>query len=79
MTKQSFINQAESRETSPEIMEAIYEVALSWRPADVYNVACSIWIQPKEGELRKIMERVLEHGGKASDYCWGAAGHYWAE
>jgi hypothetical protein len=69
----NFINTAESRETSPEIMEAIMYVA--GNDAE----AVRVWEEPTEPEMLAIWERVTKNGNlDASDFCWGAEGSRWA-
>lgn len=71
---ENFINSADSRETSTEIMEAI-----AWL-AETEEQAERIWKDPSDSELVAIIERVTGNGREdASDFCWGAAGDQWAE
>ena len=69
----TFIETADSRETSKELMEAIYFVA--GRNDDE---AVRIWEDPTESELLAIWERVTKNGLIAADeFCWGADGSQW--
>ena len=68
-----FLESAASRETSPEIMEAILYVAGSEK------LAVGVWEAPSEAEALAVWERVTRNGLRESaDYCWGAAGAAWA-
>lgn len=70
----TFIETADSRETSKEIMEAIMFVA-----GGDSSEAVRIWEEPTEAELLAIWERVTQNGlHDASEYCWGADGSKWA-
>ena len=70
-----FIESAESRETSRELMDAILYVAGG-------NERCAdlIWQEPGPGELLAIWERVTKNGLiPSADFCWGASGSDWAD
>lgn len=71
----SFIDSADSRETSKELMEAILFAA----GGDEAR-AVSIWENgPSDAELVCIIERVTKNGLYATtDFVWGAAGNGWA-
>ena len=86
MTKTNFIDTADARETSPEIMSAILWVA---RGCDAERIwfalgedeteAERIWADPSDAELLAIWERVTKNGLiNASEFCWGASGSDWA-
>lgn len=74
MDKQTFIDSADSRETSREIMEAITKVARDLDHAE------QIWEEgPTETELCHIVEIVTKNGMyDVTDFVWGAAGDEWA-
>jgi len=76
MTKTEWRGQADCRETSAEIMEAI------WVFAEAYGCASEaerIWAEPDETELLAIWERVTCNGlHPSSAFVWGAAGNAWA-
>lgn len=71
----TFIDTADSRQTSPEIMAAILKVAGS------EERAVDIWENgPTSGELVAIVEIVTGNGvGDTHDYFWGWAGTKWAD
>ena len=74
MEMSKFIESANSRETSPEIMEACL-----WLARDDEDAAVRIWEDPTEPELLAIWERVTNNGLIPSeDFCFGAAGSQWA-
>ena len=69
-----FVDGADSRETSVELMEAIRYVAGS------NEAAVRVWENPSEPEMLAIWERVTKNGlVPSADFCWGAAGSQWAE
>jgi hypothetical protein len=71
----AFLDSSDSRQTSPEILKAIWECA-----AEREDVAARIWDEPTSGELVAIIEIVTKNGLVAStDFCWGASGTRWAE
>ena len=70
-----FLSSGDSRETSPELMEAIYFVAGSdnKRAADMWAHGIT------DGELVSIVERVTHNGlHETTDFCWGELGSDWA-
>jgi len=68
-----FINSADSRETSVEIMEAIRAVAGS------ETAAVRVWEEPTYEESMAVWERVTKNGLRDStNYVWGASGSSWA-
>ena len=71
----AFINSADDRETSPEIMEAIAFFAKNTREAE------ALWNGEGLGEIATLMdiwERVTGNGFRESgDYVWGGAGSDW--
>jgi hypothetical protein len=70
-----FIDTADSRKTSPEIMDAIEFLA---NGND--ELAGRIWAEPTLPELIAIQERATKNGLiDASDLYWGAASNRWAE
>lgn len=71
----SFIESAESRETSGELMEAILKVA-----GGDEAKAEAIWADgPNSSELAAIIEIVTKNGQhETTEFCWGAAGDNWA-
>lgn len=74
MSMQDFIDSADSRETSPEIMEAI-----AWLARDE-DEAVRIWQDPSPAELVAIIERSTGNGRiDPADFCWGASGERWAD
>lgn len=70
----NFIESAESRETSRELMEAILKVA-----GRDEEKAKQIWEDgPDSGELVCIIEIVTKNGiYETTDFYWGEAGHNW--
>lgn len=69
-----FIESADSRDTSVELMEAILYVA-----GNETN-AVRVWEEPTATEALAIWERVTKNGLlESSDFCWGVAGSRWAE
>lgn len=71
-----FLASAENRETSDEIMNAIWRVA-----GCDYRSAVSLWEHgPDSAQLASIVEITTGNGrdGKPEDYFWGAAGNDWA-
>lgn len=72
--KAAFLQESESRETSPEILEACW-----WAAAGDYPEAVRVWEDPTDDESLEIWSRVTKNGRiPSSDYCWGAAGRQWA-
>lgn len=70
--KTDIINEAESRETSVEIMQAIAEISRS------YSDAVRIWENPTNPELVAIFERVTKNGLiDSTEFCWGVNGSNW--
>lgn len=70
----SFLDTANSRETSDEIMEAILFVA-----GRSETEAARVWDSPTEAEQLAIWERVTNNGlVPADNFCWGASGSNWA-
>lgn len=70
----NFIETAAARETSPEVMEAIWYVS-----GRNEAVAARVWESPTEPEMIAIWERVTVNGLKPSSrFFWGAAGSDWA-
>lgn len=76
LTKDKFLNSAESRQTSPELMDAILQVA-----GGNADIADGIWHDgPTKTELVDIVEIVTGNGRtKTTDYCWGESGSDWAD
>jgi hypothetical protein len=69
-----FLETADSRETSIELMASILAVA-DGNEAQ----AVRIWEDPSEDEMRAIYARVTQNGlHDASEFCWGAQGSKWA-
>lgn len=70
-----FIATADSRETSPEIMQAIVFFARSTGEAE------ALWNGDGFGDVcnpSDLWERVTGNGARAADeFCWGAAGAKW--
>ena len=72
ITENEWMKQADSRETSPEIMEAICACHGGSRTPD------AIWNAPTETALLAIRERATKNGTTdAEDLCWGSAGSDW--
>ena len=73
--KRTFIETAESRGTSPELMEAIFAVA-----GNDEARAVQIWEDgPTENEMVAIVEIVTKNGlASPDDFCWGDD-YGWAE
>jgi hypothetical protein len=71
----TFLHSGSSRETSQEIIAAIFSVA----QRDDVN-AERIWSEPTPAELLAVWEIVTKNGLRAAaDYCWGAAGYQWGD
>lgn len=71
---QHFIDTADSRETSPELMDAILFVADGNE-----SEAVRIWEEPTAEEAVSIWERVTKNGlVPSTEFCWGASGSKWA-
>jgi len=71
----TFIESAESRETSPELMAAILYVA-----GNNDDEAVRVWKEPAPHELLAVWERVTKNGLiESTEFCWGASGSNWAE
>lgn len=69
-----FLSTAASRETSPELMEAILAVAGN------ESRAVRVWEDPTEAEALAIWERVTKNGLLDSgEFTWGASGSDWAK
>lgn len=69
----NFIDTADSRNTSREIMEAIRAIA----GGD--TAAILMWNEPTHEQTLAVWERVTNNGQRDStDYCWGASGSAWA-
>jgi len=73
-TIEQFMNSSNSRQTSPEILEAIAIQSDSARsPAD-------IWDDPTYPEALAIWEIVTNNGLRDSaEYLWGEMGSVWAD
>lgn len=71
-----FIESADSRETSTELMEAILKVA-----GGNEERAELIWEDgPESGELVAIVEIVTGNGiYETTDFCWGEFGENWEQ
>lgn len=70
-----WLAQADSRQTSPEIMKAIYEVA-EYCDEETLN---AIWEDP-HGLIRRVYKIATGNGRiPAEDLFWGASGSSWAE
>lgn len=71
---QAFLATADSRETSEELMEAIFKVS-----GENSIAAVELWENgPDESELIAIIEMVTKNGTcDTADFCWGAAGSNW--
>ena len=70
-----FLSSGDSRETSPELMEAIYFVAGcdNKRAADMWAHGVT------DGELVSIVERVTHNGlHDTTEFFWGGLGSDWA-
>lgn len=75
LSGQIFIDSAASRETSPEIMEAIAFFARNSEESE------AIWQGDMAGlvHLNDIWENVTGNGGvDATRFVWGSAGDQWA-
>lgn len=69
-----FIESAESRETSPELMEAIFEVA-----GGDEELAEQIWENGATRSQRdQIISIVTADGSSTEDFNWGAEEDHWA-
>jgi len=71
----TFLHSGDSRETSQEIIDAI------WTISDKTDVdAERIWTEPDPDELLAIWEIVTGNGNwAATEYCWGASGNQWGD
>ena len=71
----NFLESGPSRETSKELIEAIWEVARHDEAS-----AERIWDEPTADEAIAIWEIVTKNGLRnSSDYAWGASGYSWAQ
>jgi len=73
----AFVASSASRETSPEIMEAIAFFARDIHEAE------ELWAGNGFGRIANVID-IVEHVTKnglhdASDFVWGSAGNKWAE
>ena len=69
-----FLSTAASRETSPELMDAILAVAGN------ESRAVRVWEEPTEAEALAIWERVTKNGLiDSGEFVWGADGSGWAK
>jgi hypothetical protein len=74
MTKEQFLATADSRQTSVELMEAIWQLARG----DAVT-AEALWNAPTDDTILDIQEIVTKNGRlEASDFFWGASGSNWA-
>ena len=72
--KYAFLQEADSRNTSAEILEACW-----WAAFGDYQEAVRVWEDPTDNEALEIWARVTNNGLRpASDFCWGAADTSWA-
>lgn len=73
---QLFIDSAENRNTSVELMQAILNVA-----QDNVVIADRIWTYgPTDAELCAIIEIVTNNGMYDTDeFCWGVHGYNWTD
>ena len=70
----NFINTAASRETSAELMDAIFRVA-----DENESRAMVIWDCPTDEQMTAIIEIVTKNGMyETTDFVWGEAGAEWA-
>lgn len=74
--KSDWMAEAESRETSIEIMEALW-----WLSCENYDIAVDLWQNGlTEQAFGALWERVTKNGlVKEFEFCWGAAGSRWYE
>ena len=71
----AWLAEADSRETSEEIMAAILRVA-----GGCTEEAERVWASPYESEIVAIVEIATRNGQIPADsLCWGAEGTTWAE
>jgi len=72
--KEAFLLESDSRNTSPEILEACW-----WAANGNYPEAVRVWESPTDDEAIEIWARVTNNGLRlATNFCWGAAGRQWA-
>lgn len=71
----TFIESADSRETSPEILSAIL-----WLAGGDERVADRVWEDPTDAEALAVWERVTKNGLiPSTEFCWGRdTGAQWA-
>ena len=68
----TFLHSGDSRETSQEIINAIWSISKT--------DAERIWSEPDQDELLAIWEIVTKNGLlPATDFCWGASGTQWGD
>lgn len=71
----TFINTADSRNTSAELLDAMLYIANGDE-----TVADRIWQDPTEAEIIAIYERVTKNGLiDPAEFKWGACGTGWAQ
>lgn len=72
--REQFVSESDSRETSPEIMNAIADLA------DSYDEAVAIWEDGHSWCIPAIVEKVTKNGMyETTDFVWGAAGETWGK
>ena len=69
----SFLDSHDARDTSKEIMTAIYDLA---HHSD--HAAEQIWEDPTHSQLMAVQKAVTRNGKRPTDFFWGAAGKHWA-
>ena len=72
-----WLAQSDSRETSPEIMAAIFAVAEN-KEAETLN---AIWDDPEQYDLLVTIYEIVTQNGltDSTDFFWGADGSRWAD
>lgn len=71
----TFLESADARETSSEIIAAIWDIA-----GGDEAFAAAVWEQPTYGEAWAVWDIVTDNGARdATAYVWGASGTKWFE
>jgi hypothetical protein len=71
----AFLQSAASRETSPEIIAAIWDIA-----GGNEDFADRVWEDPTYAEIWAVWDIVTDDGARDSTaFVWGASGAEWAE
>lgn len=73
MREEKFLDSANTRQTSPEILEIIFEIA-----NEKESLAATIWEIPTQEQVDYIAWRLANSGLVPTEHYWGASGNQWA-